>query len=387
MSSLSPDVTTALATLRSRWGAAAPRTGGEVAGALALAPAPALDPGRAGDPADPDASPGIEAGLPDPARIFSTGFADLDAILGPGGLPRGMGLSLRGDLSSGRTTIALRLAAEAQAAGGIVAWMDLADAFDPVEAVSRGIQPEWLVVLTPGDPEEGLAIAGSLLAGRTVDLLVLDLPARPPGAARFADRLGRLAALARRAGISLLVLEPPGLASPVTAAVGEGTGIRLELARRSWIHLGRDVVGQATDVLVARNRAGPPGRRATLRILYADGGDRDACLRLEPLLTDGPPIRLLAAPVHAPVPVPGTSRHATPPPLSSTAPPGPRPAAPALRLVAGGTHRPGRPALDRRNGPGRGSPGEGARRPARDAAGIGAPARARSDLPRPATGG
>ena len=92
-----------------------------------------------------------------------------------------MGVALRGDASSGRTTLALRLAAEAQAAGAIVAWLDLAAALDPVEAVARGIEPEWLVVLTPADPEEGLAIAGSLLSGRAVDLLVIDLPASLAG--------------------------------------------------------------------------------------------------------------------------------------------------------------------------------------------------------------
>ena len=195
MTALSPDVTAALATLRSRWGAAAPRAAGDVVGSLAMAPLP-------------QAAPELD-GAADPSKVYSTGFAALDAILGPGGLPRGMGLSLRGDLSSGRTTIALRLAAEAQANGAIVAWLDLADAFDPVEAVGRGVDPAWLVVVTPAGPDEGLAIAGSLLSGRTVDLLVIDLPARPEGAAKFADRLGRLAALARRAGISLLVLEPP----------------------------------------------------------------------------------------------------------------------------------------------------------------------------------
>ncbi|MCI0583020.1 MAG: DNA recombination/repair protein RecA [Chloroflexi bacterium] len=376
---LSPDVTAALATLRSRWGAAAPRVAGEVIGALAMAAsAPEPDP----EP-DPEPRP-----LADPAGVFSTGFPELDAILGPGGLPRGMGLSLRGDLSSGRTTLALRVAAEAQASGAIVAWLDLAAAFDPVEAVARGIRPEWLVVLTPAGAEEGLAIAGALLSGRTVDLLVIDLPPRPEGAARFADRLGRLGALARRAGISLLVLEPPGLTPSVAAAVGEGTGIRLELARRAWVRLGRDVVGQAAEVLVARNRAGPPGRRATLRILYADGGERDACLRREALLRlDGPRPVEIPAPIHAPVPVPGTSRHATPPPLPTAPPPRSRPGAPSLRLVAGGTARPGRPTVDRGDGSGRGSRGQGPRRPARDAARVGSPAGPGGDVPRSGTGG
>jgi recombination protein RecA len=423
------DLTAALATLRSRWGAAAPglageRFTGEVVGALATVPEPA---GPARD---------LE---PDRDRVLSTGFSELDSILGPGGVPRGMGVSMRGDASSGRTTLALRLAAEAQAAGSIVAWLDLTAALDPVEAVARGIQPEWLVVLTPADPEEGLAIVGSLLAGRAVDLLVIDLSSRLPkgrsgtaasgatGArggteARFADRLGRVAALARRAGITLVVLEPPtrpsssGSTGNLAGAIGEATGIRLELARRSWIRLGRDVVGQRTEVMVARNRAGPPGRRATLRILYADGGPRDACLRRD-LLSD----RRLVQPVGAQgaaepgerahvecvsepgagrnaairpdqpvasIPVPGKrNNHATPSSPSPASPPRLREAAPALRLVAGGAGGPRRPALGERDRPRRGPGGTGARRPARDAARVGAPAGARGDLPRRGPGG
>ncbi len=397
MATLSPDVTAALTTLRSRWGNAAPgrlaegrvaEIGrvGEVVGALATVPLEAPD---------EEAPPGAEV---DRARVLSTGFAELDAILGPGGLPKGLGLSLRGEVSSGRTTLALRLVAEAQAAGSIAAWLDLAKALDPVEAVARGIRPEWLVVLTPADAEEGLVIAGSLLAGRTVDLLVIDLPPRLAGAARVADRLGRLSALARRAGISLVVLEPPGLVSTVASAVGEATGIRLELARRSWLRLGRDVVGQRTEVVVARNRAGPPGRRATIRILYADGGERDACLRLEGLLEPEPAVR--PAPMPAPNPAgldivnaPVTSvperrtTHATPPSLSPAPPPRSREAAPALRLVATGTDRPRRPAVAGRDGPRRRSERASPRDPARDAARQRPSALAGGDVPRSRSGG
>jgi hypothetical protein len=394
MTAPSTDLTAALATLRSRWGAAAPGFVGDVVGALATVPS------ESGLPLP------REVAEPDPDRVLSTGFAELDAILGPGGVPRGMGVSLRGDVSSGRTTLALRLAAEAQAAGSIVAWLDLAAALDPVEAVARGIKPEWLVVLTPADAEEGLAIAGSLLAGRSVDLLVIDLPSRltggPPGpargkrptGARFADRLGRLAALARRAGISLVVLEPPGLERPtassgLAAAVGEATGIRLELARRSWIRLGRDVVGQRTEVIVARNRAGPPGRRATLRILYADGGERDACLRRDGLLIERDPAAERPQPNHlAPViPVPGNRNHATAASSSPTSPPRSREAPPALRLVAGGAGRPRREALVERERARRGFRRQGTRRPARDAARVGTPAGAGGDLPRRGSGG
>jgi recombination protein RecA len=236
-----------------------------------------------------DEQPRYEPSLDDD-RVIHTGFAALDAILGPGGLPKSASVAIRGDGSSGRTTLSLRVAAEAQAQGSVVAWLDLSRSFDPVEAVARGIRLEWLVVITPASLDEGLSIAGSLLAGRSVDMLVLDLPggrlAKTDKPARVADRLHRLAALARRAETLLLILDAPGLAGGLGPAVAESTGSRLELARRSWVRLGRDVVGQRTEALVAHNRHGPPGRKATLRILYAEGGERDACLAHDALLMD-----------------------------------------------------------------------------------------------------
>jgi len=184
------DVSQALAALQARWGAAAPRRWGDAApvvhGALAMAllpvedeadevhetganeaevnPAPAIV--TPANPFAPATRPGVPAADLD-GRVVPTGFAALDAVLGTGGLPRSATVALRGGASSGRTTLALRVAAEAQAAGSIVAWLDLARAFDPVEAVARGVRPEWLVVLVPRDLEEALALAGSLLAART----------------------------------------------------------------------------------------------------------------------------------------------------------------------------------------------------------------------------
>src|SRR5918994_5418448 len=303
MSTPRGDVDAALAGLQARWGAAAPR----VVGALAIAPLP--------DEA-PDQQPRYEPSLGDD-RIVHTGFAALDAILGPGGLPKSASVAIRGDGSSGRTTLSLRVAAEAQAQGSVVAWLDLSRSFDPAEAVARGIRLEWLVVITPANLDEGLSIAGSLLTGRSVDMLVLDLPgghlAKTDKPTRVADRLHRLAALARRAETLLLILDTPGLAGGLATAVAESTGIRLELARRSWVRLGRDIVGQRTEALVAHNRHGPPGRRATLRILYAEGGERDACLARDALLIDQAPARSDPAHVHE---APDREiRHATPPPV------------------------------------------------------------------------
>jgi hypothetical protein len=376
MTALSSDVTAALASLRTRWGEAAPRIGGAalggsgtVVGALATVSLPE----------DPDQAPRRS---PDDDRVIRTGFAALDAILGTGGIPRSAALAVRGAASSGKTTLALRLAAEAQAAGSIVAYLDLARSLDPVEAVARGVRLEWLVVLEPASLEEALAMAGALVAGRSVDLLIVDLPAdraSPPGGRprrgpdgrrlpSIADRLGRLAALARRADVLLVVLEPPGLPAPVSSAIAESAGLRLELARRSWIRLGRDVVGQWTEVVVARNRAGPPGRRADLRILYAEGGGRDACLLREPLLTDAPTTLQ-----------PRIDHRATPPsPLAAPSTPA-QPSAgdgrPGLRLLPDRSARPRRAALDGRTGHRRQPGGARARRPAGDAAGIGPPTR------------
>ena len=348
------DVDAAVAGLRARWGAAAP----SVVGALALAPVPA----------EPDETPRYDPRPDD--RVIRTGFAALDAILGPGGLPKSASVAIRGEGTSGRTTLSLRVVAEAQAQGSVVAWLDLSRSFDPVEAVSRGVDLEWLVVITPASLDEGLSIAGSLLAGRSVDLLVLDLPggrlARTDKPSRIGDRLHRLAALARRAETLLLILDAPGLGSGLATAVAESTGIRLELARRSWVRLGRDVVGQRTEALVAHNRHGPPGRRATLRILYAEGGERDTCLAQDALLMD-------QAPVHE---APDREIHdATAPPIPATPAASPR-TRPTLRaLPAPRPARTGRSPLEPGVGHRRRSERAGPRRPPRDAARERTPAR------------
>jgi hypothetical protein len=130
----------------------------------------------------------------------------------------------------------------------------------------------WLIVVRPADAAEGFALGGALLSGRTVDLLAVDLPARLP--VRADDPLRRLAAHARRVGARLLLLEPRSLAGSLQGTLAESTGLRLELERRSWIRLGDDVVGQHTEVTVAKNRYGPPGRHTDLEIHYQVDGER-----------------------------------------------------------------------------------------------------------------
>jgi recombination protein RecA len=215
----------------------------------------------------PSASPDGPA-----AGVISTGFPELDAILGPSGLPREASVVVRGGPSSGKTTLALRCLAEAQASGDIVAYLDLARAFDPLEAAGRGVDLRWLLIIRPADIREGLALAGSLLSGRCVGLLVVDLPAR--SGARADEQLRRLVAHARRVGARLMVLEPASLGGTLQATLAQASGLRLELERRAWLRLGRDVVGQRTTVAVAKNRYGTPGRSVDLDIHYLPEGER-----------------------------------------------------------------------------------------------------------------
>lgn len=271
-------LTTALARLESRWGSAAVRIASDVRyaaerspggvsrpqvdGALALAiraqPAPELaivgDPARAPD----------RGSLPD--EIVPTGFARLDALLGTGGLPRGVSASFRGARSSGKTALALHCLAQAQARGGIAAFLDLCRIFDPLEAVGRGVDLRWLLVLRPADVGEGWALAAALVAGRQIDLLVVDLPGRLRASNEASLR--RLAAHARRSSVRMIVLEPTGLPPPVHGALGESVAVRLELEQRAWLRAGRDIVGRCVSVNVSKNRFGPPGRETEIEIRY-----------------------------------------------------------------------------------------------------------------------
>jgi RecA/RadA recombinase len=256
------NLTGALARLESRWGSAAVKLASEVPqihGALALAAEPETH--------QPDVT--RPASLPD--EIIPTGFGRLDELLGTGGLPRGMSASFRGSRSSGKTALALHCLAQAQARGGIVAFLDLCRVFDPLEAVARGVDLRWLLVVRPADLDEGWAIAAALVAGRQIDLLIVDLPGRVRTS--HETSLRRLAAHARRSSVRMIVLEPTGLAPPVHGALAESVALRLELEQRAWLRAGRDVVGRRVTVTVAKNRFGPPGRETEIEIRYLADGD------------------------------------------------------------------------------------------------------------------
>jgi recombination protein RecA len=266
------DMTGALSTLRERWGAGIVRlgTGGSDGrptaardaavsmGALALAPLPRQD-GPAGTP-DIDRD----------ATRTSTGFRALDGLIG--GLPRQGTVAIVGGPSSGATTLTLRAVAEAQTSGAIAAWLDLPGRFDPLEAAGRGVDLRWLVVVRPTRSADGLRIVGSLLASRSIDLLVLDLPPRMP-----TDQAGlvrQLAAQARRVGGRVLAIGSGSLTPVIRDALAESSHLRLALAHRDWLRVGREVVGQRVTVTVEKDRAGAPGRATEIEIRYRPDGER-----------------------------------------------------------------------------------------------------------------
>jgi hypothetical protein len=359
MSGPSSGVTTTLATLRDRWGSTIVRSGTDTPsarpvatlGSLALAPAPRQD--------EPAVSTGPVAGA---ASSASTGFRALDGLIG--GLPAQGTVSLVGDPSSGATTLALRAMATSQAAGAIGAWLDLPGRFDPLEAAGRGVDLRWLVVVRPLIPGDGLRIAGSLLASRSIDLLVLDLPPRLPSAQ--AATLRQLAAQARRTGARILAIGSGGLVPGVRDALAEASHLRLGLAHRGWLRAGREIVGQRVSVTVEKDRGGAPGRAVDIEIHYPPDGERGpAVARLSaggtgppggvvgpPSVTHDPPVighPSVAGPPAVPIPlhpIPTELDHRPIPYATPASPLGPSATAPgASRARTARSGRAGRTAV------------------------------------------
>lgn len=325
MSASPAGVSTAIAALHDRWGAAIVRSGAHTPsvrpvatlGALALAP---VEPAPTGEPAPTTHS------APTALPVARTGFRAIDGLIG--GLPSHGTVSLVGDPSSGTTTLALRSMAEAQAAGAIGAWLDLPGRFDPLEAAARGVDLRWLVVVRPRSPGDGLRIAGSLVTGRSVDLLVLDLPSRLPSG--HAGLLRRLAAQARRVGVRVLIVGPGSLAPAVRDTLAEASHLRLALAHRDWLRVGREVVGQRVTVTVEKDRGGAPGRAVDIEIHYPPDGERGPAITRLIAEDTGPPGEAASQPSRAatllrPLPLELDHRpipHATPPsPLGPSAAP------------------------------------------------------------------
>jgi recombination protein RecA len=209
---------------------------------------------------------------PERARpSVSTGHPALDAALGTDGWPRGALALLDAPRGAGGTSLALGTLAAAQAAGGLVAWLDLDGTLDPAVAARLGVSLDWLLVGRPRDPAEAVELAAWLGRSGLIDALVLDLGERAVPDRRALDRLGSL--LARTGGTSALVLAPGG-----RAVAGAAAGVRVALHRSAWLAVGRDVVGQRVRAVVERHRWALAGGSTELDLWFGEGR------RIDPLL-------------------------------------------------------------------------------------------------------
>jgi hypothetical protein len=204
------------------------------------------------------------------ADPLPTGHPGLDAALRSGGWPRGALALLDAPVGGGATSLALGSLAACQSTGGLVAWLDPLSRFDPATAARLGVELEWLLVVRPADPAEAVELAGWLARTRLIDLLVLDLAdAAPP---RGLDRLADL--LLRARGTGLLLASRPG-----REAAGRVAGVRVALARRAWLAVGEDLVGQRVEATVTRHRWALAGGHAELDLWFGEGRRIDPLLR------------------------------------------------------------------------------------------------------------
>jgi recombination protein RecA len=214
-----------------------------------------------------------------PQAVIPTGFAGLDAMLdGCGGIPRGRISELLGAPTSGMVTLALKVMAEAQAGGDMVAWLDMGHTFDPDYADRCGVDTSRLLLARPHSGKEALALVHQLVLGHSVGLIVFDaipdlLGARSP--ATLAALLTGLPALLAQSPAALLCLTPlrfggamsvanypPGLPLPALAT------LRLELRKERWLYRDNDVRGYQAQALLLKNKLGRAGQRTRLSITF-----------------------------------------------------------------------------------------------------------------------
>jgi recombination protein RecA len=204
----------------------------------------------------------LRRGVSRAARVIHTGFAQLDDALGSGGLPRGAIVEFLGQPTSGKTTLALKFLAQAQAQAhsAWVCYVDPAHAFDPEYAHRCGLDLSRLVVGFPDDEVQTLAMAEALATAEGIAAVVLDARGGwTPDAAGFR----RIASGTRAArGAVLIVLRDTAV--PCGSCVPHFTSIRLQIVREDWIWHRGDVWGCKARVDVLKSRLGPSGRSALL---------------------------------------------------------------------------------------------------------------------------